>query len=116
MSEPTAAERIRAKYAPKGVVLVTHDGDSFEVREPSIGLVGRARVGDEVELRAILISECVYVPGTQERVFPDKDAARGIGSADGGALFRVLADACLEFVKKGAVEARKNSEATANEV
>lgn len=94
---------------------VTIDGNDFEVRSPSVkqraaifkmaGVSDKDKQPDIAALQAAAVIELTYVPGTEERVFSDKDYA-AIYDSPAGSWVDELAEVAMGTlnVKKDAVE------------
>lgn len=107
MSE-TIVERLRRKARERRRQVVEFDGESYEVRAPTVAMVD-AVTADEKGAVVSMLAGCVFAPGTEERVFTPESATE----VDFG--LAALLRAAIMKLANGAVEAaRKNSVATPN--
>lgn len=104
--------------------LVTIDGETFEVRQPSVAerskIVKQAKVQtgdtermDMAELQIWATILLTYVPGTEERVFEDGDYD-ALAAQPAGGFVDEISKVALQLMNLGD-GAAKNSEETAND-
>jgi DNA-binding protein YbaB len=119
MSE--ARDRLRQKTLGSSVVessmKVEWDGDTYEVRSPSLAQQKRirnasvdAKSGDSDDIKALVLGliECIYVPDTNEKVFEKADVESLMERSTNG-FVGVFMKALGKLSKVDIDETKKNS-------
>lgn len=107
---PSAAEEVRAKLTSRRAKTVDHEGVIYEIREPDIGTLTRARsFEDPFDSVVALVAACTFVGG--EQLWPDGAAVKSIAAGQ-TQLLKALRESAMEWINAEVDAARKNSEAT----
>lgn len=117
MSSRDKLRKLALQSRPMDSRLIKYEDGEFEVRQPSLGLKGDITKqcgikpgADEVdfnEWQFALLMNCIFVPGTNEKVFELGDKAAFLNQPSTG-LYGELLKACNELFIDAPETAAKN--------